>query len=146
VPLLCCWQGEFEIASASYTPYSLPLASPLTTGLGSSECPRREGLLLRVALGAAETERRPAVGVGEVAPLPGGFSLQGLGHRIPPPTCVRSRLMWDPHHILRQVSCFCMPSWTNCILLVSLMWDSHHILCQVSCFCMPSWSNCILLV
>ena len=53
------------ILSARWHRYSLPLQKPLTTGQGR---PVREGFLLTLTLQAG---KRQAVGVGEIAPLPG---------------------------------------------------------------------------
>jgi isochorismate synthase/2-succinyl-5-enolpyruvyl-6-hydroxy-3-cyclohexene-1-carboxylate synthase/2-succinyl-6-hydroxy-2,4-cyclohexadiene-1-carboxylate synthase/O-succinylbenzoate synthase len=57
---------EAVVAAASYARFALPLARPLTTGVGGAGA--RRGLRLRLELRAGG---RVAVGEGEVAPLPG---------------------------------------------------------------------------
>eukprot|EP00887_Chlorella_sp_A99_P005642 scaffold1.g5642.t1 len=71
-PVAAGW--ELRVLAASYERYSLPLAKPLTTSVGAAgSSGRREGLLLRVALTlpGGSNGAAAAVGVGEVAPLPG---------------------------------------------------------------------------
>lgn len=53
------------ILSARWRRYSLPLKKPLTTQAGSGQ---REGLYLTLIL---QADKREAIGVGEIAPLPG---------------------------------------------------------------------------
>jgi isochorismate synthase/2-succinyl-5-enolpyruvyl-6-hydroxy-3-cyclohexene-1-carboxylate synthase/2-succinyl-6-hydroxy-2,4-cyclohexadiene-1-carboxylate synthase/O-succinylbenzoate synthase len=77
---------EFVIGSASYEPYSLRLARPLTTAAGA--CEHRRGLVLRIELhapgegadsvGSSAAAAAAAVGSGDVAPLP-GLHIESLG-------------------------------------------------------------------